>query len=246
MWIDERAKWEAFQASPWKPPASLEAALSRVQGPRVWLSQAVDFMAFGDEGAPTDREDQTKKRGYIMEVAARRCQASRALCQAAQKGALSIMGSDDRNSDASEKIPSEYFDTPRRLGNEDNSLETDPDRIPEGNSIRARRGHTKRFNVRVETAALVAWLRSFLPTFVSKSEEPATPQEPILSGRGKTARLIESTFKELYPTGRLPDGVSSEKRNETIREDIRARYGNHLVPSPRTIQKTLKKMREHG
>jgi hypothetical protein len=218
MAIDERASWEAFQASPWKPPASLETALSKVRGPRVWLSHAVDIMAFGDEGVPVEPEQRSRRRGFIMEVAARRCQASRALCQATQNGALSIRGSRNGDSDASERIPSEYFDTPRRLGSEDNSLETDPDKIPTDKSTRARREHQKWFNVRIDCGSLIAWLRGPSSTNsenlagkIDRHESSSAAQEPLIKpreGSSPVGRSLKAALDQAFPEG-VPDAPLS-------------------------------------
>jgi hypothetical protein len=105
--------WAAFQATvAWVPPQSLALALARIQDDRVWLSEAVDIMAFGME-VPDN----------AIEAAARRAQASRQLCQAARKGLVQMMGSPKKPGDTSDIIPQTYFDTPRQLGADANSLD---------------------------------------------------------------------------------------------------------------------------
>jgi hypothetical protein len=236
---DERAKWEALQDAPWEPPASLEAALSKVQGPVIWLSHAVDVMAFGDEGVPVEPEQQIKRRGYIMEIAARRCQASRALCVAAQRGVLSIKGACDRDSDASKKVRRKYFDTPRQLGSEDNTLETDPDRIPAGRPIRARHKHTKWFNVRIETQSLLAWLRGFIHRTSEPLTEPTVGRSQNLSAKGGMTSAIQQAIADIFPGG-IPPGMSATLRNEKILGRLKEMPWMESMPDPRTIQRAIK------
>jgi hypothetical protein len=227
MLDDERVKWEAVQAAPWEPPASLEAALSKVQDPRIWLSHAVDIMAFGDEGVPADPDDQTKKRGYIMEVAARRCQASRALCRAAQSGAVTVMGAGDRDSDASEKISSDYFDTPRQLGSENNSLETDPDRISADRPIRARHGHTKWFNVRIEKHSFLNWLERALQNDLDSASNIPPSDQSYHSmrqyGGGKQHAAVFDAMAEVWRDHRVPKSLSINAIVDAIKPGMQRR-----------------------
>ena len=141
----------ALQDEHWVPPASLETALRKIQDlPVVWLNQAVDIMAFGNESAAS----------HPMEFAARRCQASRALCQGARMDQVRAIGNPDRPGDKSEPIPRAYFDIPRQLGSADNSVETALDNISTQEfMIAAGGGHQKWFNVRIETRSLSVWLR---------------------------------------------------------------------------------------
>jgi hypothetical protein len=214
--------WEDFINAPWEPPASLEAALSKVHGPRIWLSHAVDIMAFGDEGAPIDPEVQTKKRGYIMEVAARRCRASRALCRAAQSGALTVIGAGDYDSDASEKISSDYFDTPRQLGSENNSLETDPDSIPAERPMSARHGHTKWFNVRFETNSLLVWLWSVVRTDPPQGRSDYIAM--VRRGKGKTHNSVFDAMEEVWPDHRVPKILSVKEIGRKIETGLKNRH----------------------
>ncbi len=144
-------RWQSFQDTPWSPPPSLNVLTIDVKLPATWFNQAVDQMAFGSEAVPSD----------LLERAARRCQASRALCQAARKTYVEFIGNPDRPGDGSDLIPREYFDVPRQLGHADNSLETVLDQVSDDDFVVVTEGgHQKWFNVRVLTSAFVGWLRT--------------------------------------------------------------------------------------
>jgi hypothetical protein len=149
------SKWLAVQNAAWSAPATPEAALRKIESePAIWLNQAVDVMAFGDGAAATDP----------MEKAAGRCQASRALCEAARRDEVKLIGSPSKPGDSSEPIPRPYFDTPRQLDDQDNSLGTNLDALSDDEFTIARAGgHQRWFNVRAETNSLVLWLRGFVP-----------------------------------------------------------------------------------
>ena len=146
----------AFQGAVWEPRSSLEDALRKIQDfPVVWLYQAVDIMAFGNEKPATDP----------LEFAARRCKASRELCQAARKELVRAMGSPGRPGDDSDPIPRAYFDIPRQLGSADNSISTALDKVSDEDFEAARSGgHKKWFSVRIETRSFLDWLRGFVPS----------------------------------------------------------------------------------
>lgn len=148
------AKWLSVQDDPWMAPPTLEAALRKVEAePAIWLNRAVDVMAFGNDAGASDP----------MEFAARRCQASRALCEAARTGHVKMIGSPNQPGDLSDPIPRAYFDTPRQLGSKDNSLETNLDAVSDDEfTVATSGGHQKWFSVRAETNSLVLWLRGFV------------------------------------------------------------------------------------
>jgi hypothetical protein len=147
-----------------------------------------------------------------MELAARRCQASRALCKAARRDEVKLIGSPNRPGDSSDAIPRPYFDTPRQLGDQDNSVQTNLDALSDVEFTTAHTGgHQKWFNVRAETSSLVLWLRGFVPG--REKEWPVEPYmiEPmtrpggegfvplssallwIMTDNGKTKRLLDDS-----------------------------------------------------
>jgi hypothetical protein len=152
--LSNYSTWLALQDAPWSPPTSLEAALRKIEElPVIWLNEAVDTMAFGVEEASSDR----------MEFAARRCQASRALCEAARLDAINAIGNPDRPGDGSEPVPRAYFDIPRQLGSADNSFETALDKVSTDEFMVATSGgHQKWFNVRIEISGFLAYLKSYV------------------------------------------------------------------------------------
>jgi hypothetical protein len=141
-----------IQNTPWTPPPELQPkSLDDLIEQRIWLSTAVDRMAFGDSLVPDD----------LAQVAARRCQASRALCDAARSDQVKLIGNPDQEGDKSVQIPAAYFDLPRCLGHHENTVVTDLDRVTDNDFAAARKGkHQCWFNVRVETQSFLAWLRN--------------------------------------------------------------------------------------
>jgi hypothetical protein len=151
---------------PWTPPENLaEGVLLEYRDePRIWLSAAVNLMAFGGLDAPKDLDE--------IEVTARRVQAAIALFdEPARKGLVNFIGSPDvKGSDRSDDIPPSYFDMPRSLGDPDESIYTNLARLSEAcegsspNWDAAIQGqHQRWFNVRVGGPRFIAWLASRLP-----------------------------------------------------------------------------------
>jgi hypothetical protein len=99
----------------WTPPPTLNNdSLNDLNNePRLWLYRAVDLMAFGGKRVPKS----------MLEASLRRFQASRALCDAARIHPIKFMGNPDQSGDKSDPIPQSYFDSPRCLGHDDNTLE---------------------------------------------------------------------------------------------------------------------------
>jgi hypothetical protein len=174
---------------PWTPPENLAEGdlLEYRDEPRIWLSTAVNLMAFGGPDAPKDLDE--------IEVAARRVQAAIALFEEpARKGLVNFIGSPDvKGSDRSNDIPPSYFDMPRSLGDPDESIYTNLARLSEAcegsspNWDAAIQGqHQRWFNVRVGGPRFIAWLASRLPEAsysdrpipARVKDAPATPQLP--------------------------------------------------------------------
>jgi hypothetical protein len=169
---------------PWTPPENLtEGVLLQYRDePRIWLSAAVNLMAFGGPDAPKDLDE--------IEVTARRVQAAIALFdEPARNGLVNFIGSPDvKGSDRSDDIPPSYFDMPRSLGDPDESIYTNLARLSEAcegaspNWDAAIQGqHQRWFNVRVGAPRFIAWLASRLPPRPMPArvkDAPATPQLP--------------------------------------------------------------------
>src|SRR6185437_4048630 len=107
----------------WEPPASFSLdLLSLFVGPRIWLRDAVDFMALG-ASCDVDWLDLRK----IGE----RLRAAKTIFEAARRQDLVLIGCGAEQGDNTEEIPSYYFDLQRTLGNIDNSIEIHNDEIPD-------------------------------------------------------------------------------------------------------------------
>jgi hypothetical protein len=219
--LANESRWESLQDSPWSPPPSLNEIVLDINLPATWLNHAIDLMAFGSEAIPSD----------LLERAARRCRASRALCQAARMSRVAFIGNPNRPGDGSDLIPRGYFDQPRQLGSADNSLETAVDLISDDEFTVAYEGrHQKWFNVRVQTDTLMEWLKMAAAV---QLEKPRRGRPAEYNWTGVKSRLLQyrsqhgpvRTFdellqkcsdfaSELHPKRRTPD-------DNTIREAIR-------------------------
>ena len=156
--------WSCWQEGPWSPSATLTPqATERFKNePRIWLNDAVDLMAFGGLAPVQD----------IYERAARRRQASRALCEAARLEKFSLLGSPDNPGDKSDPIPPAYFDWPRHLGSENNSLRTDLSQVSEADFAAAEQLYDLWFSVRINTGTFLKWLSSCRGSVVNKGGRP--------------------------------------------------------------------------
>lgn len=170
---------------PWVPPRGLTLKLLRdVLGdePRPFLTDVVDLLAFGeplpakvldllpllteqkgrDGRADTLRVLASKGFPYERIVSERR-RATTALLDGVRRAGQSVLiGSFDRHAD--EPIPPHYFDVPRNLGSEDNSITTDEyavsasPRWQKQFEAEWQRKPTPWLNVRIDHNWLVAWL----------------------------------------------------------------------------------------
>jgi hypothetical protein len=216
-------KGNRLEHHPWKPPTALnnETLNDLDSEPRISLNRAVDLMAFGGAQIPKPP----------LEVALRRIQASRALCDAARTNPLKFIGNPDQRGDRSEPIPQAYFDMPRCLGDEDDTLITDLDKVIKvkvmGDFIAARDGnHHSWFNVRVETKPFLNWLRIAIGTSIKADNvSPTSKAAPPLQAE------ILRVAKQLWPKGDTPARV--KVRNEAIRAKI------NPPPSDRTIRRAF-------
>ena len=137
---------QIFAATPWAPPKILtldQAKNFLGDEPRPYLASVVDLMAFGEPlpdkiramlhllSGQHDRDARTatckalaSEGRPVEKITAERRRAARALFEAARRAEKPIfVGSCDRQVDQS--IPPHYFDIPRNLGHEDNSISTD-------------------------------------------------------------------------------------------------------------------------
>jgi len=95
----------------------------------------------------------------LIEVLARKAQAGRALCNAARQGRLNLIGTPVRGGDGWQPIERAYFDMPRFLGDDDNSIVTDMNRLSDEAFLTAQGApHTSWFNVRLEAPQFASWL----------------------------------------------------------------------------------------
>jgi hypothetical protein len=236
--------WQAFQAAvPWAPPQSLELRLLKIHDDRPWLNEAVDIMAFGAE----------KVSDNPFEVAARRAQASRALCQAARDGTVQMLGSAKRSSDANDPIPPAYFDIPRQLGADANSLDVFSDQISDEAffSISAGDGYERWFNVRIKKQSFLNWLERVLQAYFRYSDWKGPPPTLAQKGDIPTRQLKRGPkFKFDWKEGReYFDGLMStngeldDRQEWSAQADIERLVLKHMgkyaggEPSPSLVQK---------
>jgi hypothetical protein len=210
------SKWLSVQKAPWEPPAILEAALRKIEGePVIWLNRAVDVMAFGDDPPATD----------LLELAARRCQASRALCEAARNDHVHMIGCPDEPGDASDSIPRSYFDIPRQLRASANSLGvfSDPISDDEFFPIDTGRGYQKWFNVRIETSSLMVWLWSVVRTDAPQGAPDHYMMTRPGKGTGRKSNLVFDAIAEQWPSHRIPMSLSPKEIEKEIEDGLKRR-----------------------
>jgi len=100
-----------------------------------------------------------------------RMRAAKALFAAGQQGRVKFRGSPAGEGNRSEPMPEDYFDIPRMLGHEDNTIEFDVhsasmDEYAAAGGKGDRRGkYEKWWNVRVERASFADWQKSVLVKF---------------------------------------------------------------------------------
>jgi hypothetical protein len=184
--------WDTISSQSWTPPPALtnKMLIENENEPRIWLSRAVDIMAFGDA---TRSENQ-------VEVGARRQQAAAALCDAAKYSRVVLIGNPGPQGNKSEPIPPTYFDDPRCLGLRDNTLETKVNVNAFGMeqfvALRQDRRKHERFpvwsNVRVETKSFLDWFRSNYPSPPVQAESDC--KDWLISEMRKS--LMARTYKK--------------------------------------------------
>lgn len=257
----------ASLASAWAPPALL--SLDQVKAvlgdePRPFLSIVVDVLAFG-EALPgkvlqfldllfiqKDREARTATvqalaaEGYpVKRIVSERRRAAAALFDGAKRAEQSVfVGSQDCHSDQS--IPPHYFDVPRNLGFENNSISADlavlvDDRRWQKQFDAERENRPSPWlNVRVDRKWLVGWLTKQL------TRDPGIPglvQIPTEAGNFILQAIAPSGARHTAPRseniGGLSDTivVSAKKRGKAsttrdkVKEAMRADLANGLTPA---------------
>lgn len=160
--------------SAWSPPEQLTREILEPYQHKdwIWLATAINLMAFGSDDAP----EEPIRYWALIEYRIRKQAAARALFDAPQ---VSFIGDTRAGGDGSDPIPRTYFATPRILGDNPNTIETDIDRTTDWATFDAAllRQHQRRSNVRVNGPQFVHWIKSLLPG------------AGRMSGRGETAAI---------------------------------------------------------
>jgi hypothetical protein len=153
------ARRKQILQSPWTRPSKLtrESTLVRIgSNSRVFLSTVIDLMS----GLPDPTTMFRRSTGGHPTLVTKRQRAARALFAAVAKANEAVLvGSLDHQIDQS--IEPHYFDLPRALGGEINSIDTDLAECAENPRWHAQfDAYTSKpwFNVRVDAAWLVGWL----------------------------------------------------------------------------------------
>lgn len=227
----ELERWNALASAAWARPETIAEAVVRARGRKtIWLSEAVDLMAFGAEEPPQDD----------LEAGARRLQACKALCGAAADGAFPLVGILGENSERPETIARAYFDSDYRIGQGSNVLELDGSGVPEKDDAKFDRLHRQKwFDVRIgDKEAFFEWLSGESKKDLSEAHADSLSLAPVVTGgRGAVTRAIQHAFKSEFPMG-LPVGTSSQVRNGKIRDRLVEILGPRSV-SDRTIQRAI-------
>jgi hypothetical protein len=72
---------------------------------------------------------------------------------------------------------------------------------------------------------------------------PAAHGTKNLGGKGKMTRAIQAAFGELWPSGEIPVGMSSQDRNDKILVELKLeKYSLPTKPDKRTIERALKSL----
>jgi hypothetical protein len=225
------ARRQQILKSPWAPPPTLtrESALVSIgSSSRVWLSTAIDLMS----GLPESSTMFRRSTSGLSTLITKRQRAARALFAAVAKmnGAV-LVGSLDHQID--QTIEPYYFDLPRTLGAENNSVETDLAECAEDPRWHAQfDAHTSKpwFNVRVDVAWLVGWL----------FPEPAemAPEKHFQVKRQQVRKLIKKLFNGRIP-GKIDTGDGALIR--MVQDNWKAEFPADRCPSESTIRRAAER-----
>src|SRR4051794_26225667 len=151
-----------------------------------------NIMAFGCTNPPQEAP--------LIEVLARKAQAGRALCNAARQGRLHLIGTPVRGGDGWQAIERAYFDMPRFLGDEENTIITDVNKLPDEAFLASlEANHISWFNVRVKAP----------PQFVNWLTQQNKPAE--LKKRGAKEAAVLDACAALWPKG-IPRTLPASER----------------------------------
>ena len=228
--------WTSVQDLQWKPDADVSSVLAQIKDePVLWLSTAVNVMAFVSLNPP--------QRVALIELLARKAQAGRALCNAARQGCLTLIGTSVRGGDGWEPIERAYFDVPRFLGDDENSIITDMSRLSDEAFLIAQQAlHTTWFNVRVEARQFASWLAE--QTYSADKKRPLNPPMPRVPGSRegmrkvrtpKTRAWVAEGLRVLYPNGEPL--VTRDRMIAALAEHYKVKIN---AISPRTLDRARK------
>jgi hypothetical protein len=285
---DQSAKdWQSRDV-PWDPPSGLTLQLLlAVLGdePRPFLTGVIDLLAFGaplpdkvlqlvgllfeqkDRDVRTETLRALASEGYPYEtVVSERRRATTAFFDGVRRAEQSVLiGSHDHHSD--QPIPPHYFDVPRNLGSEDNSIRTDAyivamdARWQKQFDAEWQRKPTPWFNVRVDRKWLVGWLTSQLTistgidglvqipssdgSFILQGVPSSAAQYPAV----KTENAVEFSVSAAPTSPRKSSvGVFAKKRGkkpdkfERVMKDMRTDLANGALTADgldQMLEKTL-------
>ncbi|KRQ14253.1 hypothetical protein [Bradyrhizobium manausense] len=271
---DCSARDEHRDDHPWSPPEGLTLQLlmrTFDNDPRPFLSGVIDLLAFGmalpekvlqllallfeqkDRDARLEICAAIEKEGRSIEqIVAERRRAAAALFAGARRADRSVLiGSLDRTTD--QAIPPHYFDVPRNLGFEDNSIATDQTIV--ASDARWQRQFDAEWrekpkpwvNVRVDFRWLVEWLaqqltREIMPGVIETPSEyggivlkvVASPGGPQPPASPSNMRGLSMSVSSIGPSSsRKPRLVVSAKKRgkkadkfERVMRDMRADLAN--------------------
>jgi hypothetical protein len=253
-----------FQEDWSAPPALTENTLVELHDkPVVWLSDAINLMAFGKKVEDRHQIKPSRLSDFEEELKiARRRQAARALLgDPARKNVVGFIGSPSVESDQSDTIPPRYFDIPRNLGDIDHSVATDWDQYSDTDFCHGFPGkHQEWFNVRVAGPQFLSWLASQLPfgsdegelakkthqeemeapTQLERSRPGAKPKYDWPDIQGFVFRVLNERggFRE-WDTGDNWKGFADLNR---LVVDYLERRPNSEVPSESTLKERVRAM----
>jgi hypothetical protein len=224
--------WSRFAEKPWSAPKQLrqKILLAVRKEDRIWLSNAVNLMAFGSTRVPDGLESvhvepqvevdlnlkevaRTRKRGKAvlpmtgvpLEEVARKQQAARAPIGAVQRGSVRLIGTTDEAGDESDWIPSHYFDMPRCLGHADNSIETDLGLASIEVFVNVWKGHYGSwFNVRVDGKTFRQWIA---PPAMTEKQQKRSAVFAAIESRGP--EILHGALSKTLEAG-LVDQVKAD------------------------------------
>jgi len=253
--LDKNGSWdnstdgtnEIGLAQAWRPPGNLTLEKIDALGPVVWLSDAIDIMAFG--GEPPECEVTSDGRpnfGNILQ----RCRSAKALFNAAHAGAVECRGTLKEGGDVSDPIDKSYFQMPRALGCRDNSIETDQLSVS-GETLEAfwRGEHKKWWNVTVDSEQFAAWLKQSIGGSLRNNEPRGRrgrpPEYDWEKIEGKVCEWMDY-YGEFFTGDK--DWNAQARLEEKIKEYCTTEFGRE--PTDSTLRDhlpaILKKWRERG